>query len=294
MPIFSKYRRLALFLGLLFSFPTVGLYAASDDLLTLVGKYKEVNAKKVEAAFAAMATVQNAGAYINSFSELLSNQVVTLPVGIRHNGYELILRELSYNNVTGKNRVLVSCAFSFKEDGTPIAFEGYVDIEGQKGLGTSGSLELITPVRRDMGSNLILVFNRGTRVNFSCDGVESFFAKMDLVVNSDKIFPVDANGKPSGGWLTASFESFFDDFDNFSINFEFGQSFAFEGLDGFVFSLRGATLDQSDLFTPATARFPDGYFPSGDMDARNLWKGVAITSATVTLPGFFSKPGVQI
>lgn len=294
MPIFSKYRRLALFLGLLFSFPTVGLYAASDDLLTLVGKYKEVNAKKVEAAFAAMATVQNAGAYINSFSELLSSQVVTLPVGIRHNGYELILRELSYNNVTGKNRVLASCAFSFKEDGTPIAFEGYVDIEGQKGLGTSGSLELITPVRRDMGSNLILVFNRGTRVNFSCDGVESFFAKMDLVVNSDKFFPVDANGKPSGGWLTASFESFFDDFDNFSINFEFGQSFAFEGLDGFVFSLRGATLDQSDLFTPATARFPDGYFPSGDMDARNLWKGVAITSATVTLPGFFSKPGVQI
>jgi hypothetical protein len=56
--------------------------------------------------------------------------------------------------------------------------------------------------------------------------------------------------------------------------------------------LRGATLDQSDEFTPATARFPEGYGVEADETVRNLWKGVAITEASVTLPGFFSKPDI--
>jgi len=160
-------------------------------------------------------------------------------------------------------------------------------------MGTSGSLELITPVKRTMGSQLTLIFNRGTKANFGCEGIESFYAKLDLLVTSERIKPVDSMGKPTGGWLSSSFDSYFDDFDNFSVSFDFNHSFAFEGLDDFVFTLRGATLDQSDNFTPATVQFPEGYGVEGNALVRNLWKGVAVTNASVTLPGFFNKPGVH-
>src|SRR5690554_7807393 len=120
-------------------------------------------------------------------------------------------------------------------------------------------LELVTPVRRRMGSELALVFNEGTRVNFGCEGVESFYANMVLLVDSAKIKSVDALGKRTGGMLRADFEGYFEDFDNFSANVDFPQSFCFEGLNDFVFTINGATFDQSDVFTPATARFPDGY-----------------------------------
>lgn len=289
----NRLFRLVIFsLGLL-SYNSVKANSSNVDILALVAQEQAVNQKKIDAAFAAMETVKQAGAYIDSFTGLFENGEITLPVGIRKGDYELIIREISYNKETGKNRVYASCVFKFKESGQPIAFDGYADIEGQKGLGTSGFLELITPVRRDMGNDLTLVFSKGTKANFGCDGVESFYAKMDLLADSVKIKPVDANGKPTGGWLSTSFEAYFDDFDNFSVTFDFNQSFGFTGLDGFVFTLRGATLDQSDEFTPATARFPEGYGLSGDETIRNLWKGVAVTSASVTLPGFFTKPGVQ-
>lgn len=271
------------------------LHATEDykDLLVSVAQEKFENADKVNAALAAMETVRQAGAYIESISELFGDGVVTLPVGIQKGEYALIIRELIYNEERDRNQLFASCAFKFKEDGQAIAFEGYVDVEGQNGMGTSGDLELITPVSRKMGSELSLVFRKGTRVNFGCDGIESFFGDMVLVLNSEKIKPLDFRGKPTGGALGAAITGHFEDFDSFSIGFDFNQSFAFEGLDDFVFTIRGATLDQSDVFTPATAHFPQGYGLEGDAQARNLWKGIAVTNASVSLPGFFNKPGVE-
>lgn len=290
MSLISKQLRL---IFIVFTFLSVQAVYATDDLLSMVDNQQTANKKKVDAALAAAETVKQTGAYIDSFTDLFESGIITLPVGIRKGDYELIIREISYNTETDKNRVLASCAFPFKESGAVIAFEGYVDIEGQKGMGTSGSLELITPVKRTMGSQITLIFNRGTKANFGCEGIESFYAKLDLLVTSEKIKPVDSTGRPTGGWLSSSFDSYFDDFDNFSVSFDFNHSFAFEGLDDFVFTLRGATLDQSDNFTPATVRFPDGYGEGGDATIRNLWKGVAVASASVTLPNFFTKPGVQ-
>lgn len=284
-------RTLLLLAGLVTGITVNAAYSGDIDILALVKQEQIIKKEKIDAAFAAMETVQQAGAYIDALSDLFESGETALPVGIRKGDYDLIIREVLYNKETGKNRVYASCAFKFKESGQKIAFDGYADIEGQKGLGTSGALELITPVRRDMGNDLTLIFNKGTKVNFGCDGVESFYARMDLLADSVKIKPVDANGKFTGGWLSSSFEAYFDDFDNFSVTFAFNLSFGFAGLDGFVFTLRGATLDQSDEFTPATARFPEGYGVEADETVRNLWKGVAITEASVTLPGFFSKPG---
>jgi len=113
-----------------FAFLSVPSAYATDDLLSMVDNQQLVNKKKVDAALAAAETVKQAGAYIDSFTDLFTDGIITLPVGIRKGDYELIIREISYNTETDKNRVLVSCAFPFKESGSVIAFEGYVDIEG--------------------------------------------------------------------------------------------------------------------------------------------------------------------
>ena len=252
-----------------------------------------IEEKKIAAAFEAAEAVEKAGAYVKSISALFEDGLTPLPIGIKKGDYCLVIEKISYNQNTGKNRIHASCAFKFKDTGQPIAFAGGVDIEGQKGLGTSGYLELVAPVERSLGESLSLTFKEGTRANFGCSGIESFLANIDVAVTSEKIVPVDANGNPTQGQLKTSFETFFDDFDNFSASFDFEQSFSFSGLNGFIFSLHGATIDQSDIYTPATAQFPPNYFQSGDADIKNLWKGISVTKASLTLPAFFKAPDLN-
>lgn len=139
------YLRFTLLLLLFLGFYTAQAIPLSNDILGLVEQKRVANQKKVEAAFAAMETVREAGAYVDALSDLFDGGILTLPVGIRKGEYELIIREISYNKKTDKNRVLASCAFLFKENGQRMAFEGYVDVEGQKGMGTEGALALVTP-----------------------------------------------------------------------------------------------------------------------------------------------------
>jgi hypothetical protein len=246
--------------------------------------------KKIAAAFEAAEAVEKAGAYIESIKDLFEDGLTTLPIGIKKGDYCLVIEKISYNENTGKNRIYASCAFKFKDTGQKIAFAGGVDIEGQKGLGTSGFLEIVAPVDRNIGEALKLTFNEGTKAFFGCNGIESFQANIDVAFTSEKIFPVDANGNPTQEKLKTTFETYFDDFDNFTASFDFKQSFSFSGLDGFIFALHGATIDQSDINTPTTAKFPENYFQSNDAEIKNLWKGISVTNASVTLPSFFKAP----
>lgn len=66
-----------------------------------------------------------------------------------------------------------------------------------------------------------------------------------------------------------------------------------DGLDGFIFSLHGATLDQSYTTTSPMVKFPAGYLASNTEADRNMWRGVAISQAEVVLPGYLSQ-GTQV
>lgn len=260
---------------------------ATSRLLSRVEQVQQKNKEKIAAAFTAMEAVQKAGAYIESLSDLFGNGEITLPVGIKKGEYELIIQKIKYNKNTRKSQIYATCAFQFKEDGQKIAFEGVADIEGQKGLGTAGFLELIAPVRRNLGNKAAVIFNEGTKVNFGCEGVESFVAKISLVVTSDKIVAVDSKGKPTNQPIVASFDASFRDFDNYSVSFNFDKSFCLKGLKDVVFSLKGATLDQDDRATSPTVKFPPKYFSAQGDEELKLWRGVAISSATISLPAIF-------
>lgn len=259
------------------------------QLLEKVKRIKEEKKEKIAAAYAAMEQVRKAGAYIESLSDLFGDGIVTLPVGIKKGDYELVIQKIKYDKDSRKSQIYATCAFKFKEDGEIVAFEGVASIEGQKGLGTTGYLELMAPVRRDIGNKAAIVFNEGTKVNFGCDGIESFNAKIDLIFTTDKIVAVDAKGQPTSESISASFDATFRSFDNYTVSFSLDKCFAVKGLQDVVFALKGATLDQDDKETSPMVKFPPQYFSSQDADALKLWRGIAITSTTVYLPAIFKK-----
>jgi len=287
---FSRLLILALLLICSFfeSYAQMSVSSSAADLLSKVEKIQQEKKDKINAAFTAMDAVKKAGAYIESLSDLFGNGEVTLPVGIKKGEYELIIQKILYNKDTQKSQIYATCAFKFKEDGEPVAFEGIADIEGQKGLGTNGSLALIAPVRRNLGNNLSIIFDEGTKANFACDGIDSFVAKFLLLVTSDKIVPVSNDGKLTSEPIIVSFDGTFQNFDNYSMSFNFNKSFCFKGLKDIIFTLKGAILDQNDTETPALVKFPQNYVSSQGDDIK-LWKGVAITNASVSLPAFFKK-----
>ena len=244
---------------------------------------------KMNAAFIVDDAVKKAGAYIKSLSELVTNGTIPLPVGISKGGYSLIVKKITWDPQKGKPVIFASCAFKFKDTGQRIAFEGQAVLDGENGLGTAGRLELIAPVRRDLGKESALIINAGTAVNFGCEGIESFDADITWETTSPNIVAVDSKGNPTNRPLTTNFKTTFRNFDDYVVSLNIDQSFSIKGLKDMIFTLKGATLDQSDTETSAMVRFPSNYFSQPDAETINLWKGLYISEATVSLPQIFKK-----
>jgi hypothetical protein len=179
---------------------------------------------KVATAIAVAEAVAKASHYIKSLDDLFTEGIVPLPVGVKsdHDGYELIIHKIRYEN-NDRQLIYATCAFSFKDAGNDtsqrIAFEGWAEISGKKGFGNSGKLSLIAPVARKIGNHSVIVVRAGTQVSFGCNGIEGFDAKLGWLVTSDKIYPVDADGKKQeGGQLGVAFDASFDDFDSYIIS----------------------------------------------------------------------------
>ncbi|MDR0505616.1 MAG: hypothetical protein LBH32_02200 [Dysgonamonadaceae bacterium] len=266
---------------------------AQEDYLDINFDSMPDGQAKIEAAQTVANAVKQTGNYIESLSELISNKRIPLPVGIKNNtvGYELIVHKLFIDEKTLENRIYATCAFKFKDNNQLIAFEGEASLDGIIGLGASGKLTLIAPVRRDIGRQSTLVVREGTTVSFNCKGIESFDAHLAWITTSDKIISVNPDGTPTGKPLDAAFDAHFEDFDNYVVSFNIDKSFMIKGLDDIIFTVKGATVDQSDTENSGMMYFPDGYFGTNNTSAtQKLWKGVAISEASVGLPSFFKLP----
>ncbi|MDR0798525.1 MAG: hypothetical protein LBN18_02025 [Dysgonamonadaceae bacterium] len=276
-------------------FSGYGQEQSGDDLYLELGKTAELTdeqSKKMEAAFTVLDAVQKAGNYVQSLGELISNSRIPLPAGIKseQGGYELIVHKITRAK-DGHSTIYATCAFPFKDTNQRIAFEGQAEIEGKNGLGTHGRLTLIAPIRRNLGQQSALIIREGTSVAFGCNGIESFDAKLAWLTTSDKIIAVKADGSPTNKPLGVFFDAHFEDFDNYLVSLDINQRFMYRGLDDVIFTLRGAVIDQSDTENSGMMRFPPDYFAQGSAaGAINLWKGVAVSEASVSLPAFFKNP----
>lgn len=261
----------------------------ADKVLNSLNVSSPEAQKKLDAAFAAMEAVRKAGAYIESLKDLFEDGIITLPVGIKKGDYELIIQSIKKDNDTQQIRIYATCAFKFKENGQQIAFEGWSTIEGKKGLGGGGELKLITPVGRDKGKDITIVFEKGTGVHFGCDGIEGFNAKLAVICKSDKLKPVDSSGKVIDRKIGFRAEASFSNFDEFSVTIGSTQAFMHEDIKDVVFNIKGVTVDQSDLTTSSMLKFPSNYFNGEIKGAKELWKGIAFNDITIYLPPIIKK-----
>ncbi|GAB6012993.1 hypothetical protein [Viscerimonas tarda] len=267
---------------------------AQDEIdLTKIEQLLIDNQKKIESAMVVMDAVQKTGNYVQSLSDLFTKEELTLPVGIKKGDYELIIQEIEYDNKIHKQKIYATCAFRLKESGQIVAFEGNAVLTGIKGLETKGALTLIAPVQRKIGKQSSLIIREGTSVEFDCEGIKSFDARMLWMVTSDKIIPVNPQGQPTGRPLSVAFDAQFKSFDDYLVSLNINQLFTFKGLDDVIFTLKGAILDQSDTETSPMTRFPENYFSPASEEIRRLWKGMAVTEASVGLPGVFKRPDVS-
>ena len=267
----------------------------SLDFMLELGKTEltEEQNRKVNAAIDVAEAVQKTGNYVKSLTELFTTGKLSLPVGVKSDsaGYELIVHRISQPNRRGEKTIYATCAFRFKDGRQPIAFEGQAVVEGDNGLGTKGKLTLIAPVERPIGKHSTLIVRAGTSVSFECGGIGAFDANLIWMVTSNKIIPVDAKGKAQEGKpLGVAFNAHFEDFDNYLVSLNIDRPFMIKGLKDVFFTLKGATIDQSDTENAAMMRFPSGYFGQADLVTQKLWKGVAVTEASVSLPSFFKQP----
>jgi len=284
-------KALLILIGFLFVFQGYAQTMPDDDTFTIgLGTLTEDQQRKINAAFELMDAVEKAGAYIQSLSDLFTNGTVPLPVGIKKGDYSLIVQKITWDHEKEKQVIHASCAFKFKDTGQKIAFEGQAVLEGETGLGTAGRLELVAPVERKIGEKSALIIHDGTAVEFGCEGVESFDAKISWVVTSTNIIAVDAKGVPTQKPLRTTFSTRFRNFDDYSVSLNINQSFCIKGLSDIIFTLKGAVLDQSDTDTPGLVRFPTNYFTQPNQETIKLWKGLYISEASVSLPQIFKKP----
>ncbi|MBO7593625.1 MAG: hypothetical protein J6T12_01545 [Salinivirgaceae bacterium] len=263
---------------------------SSDAVSSLLDSLKltDDQQQRLDAARSVFETVKAASNTVKSLEDLFRKRELSLPVGVGDGEKYLICINEIYSDKDGNSHLKVSCIIPLNESGKQLAFDGEAIVEGQNGVGTRGRIELVAPLERKLGGESSVIFKAGTAVEFGCNGFEKLTAKLAFALKSSTIQTIDAAGKRTGR-LRADMEADIDDIDNFTVSFGINSRFVMKGLDNYIFSISGATLDQSYTQTSAMVSFPDGYFEGGTDDDRNMWRGVAISQAEVQLPDFMSR-----
>jgi len=263
---------------------------AADAVSSLLDSLKltDDQQQRLDAARSVFETVKSASNTVKSLEDLFRKRELSLPVGVGDGEKYLICINEIYSDKDGNSHLKVSCIIPLNESGKQLAFDGEAIVEGQNGVGTRGRIELVAPLERKLGGESSVIFKAGTAVEFGCNGFEKLTAKLAFTLKSSTIQTIDAAGKRTGR-LRADMEADIDDIDNFTVSFGINNRFVMKGLDNYIFSISGATLDQSYTQTSAMVSFPDGYFEGGTDDDRNMWRGLAISQAEVQLPDFMSR-----
>lgn len=246
--------------------------------------------RRLDGAMSVYESVKAMGNTVKSLSDLFTKSELSLPVGIGDADKYLICISEIVSDDQGRSHLKASCIIPLSDNGQKLAFYGDAIVEGQNGVGTKGRLELTAPCERKMGNEASVIFKAGTAVEFGCDGFEKLSAKIAFALKSNSIQTIDGSGKPSGR-LRADLSADIVDIDDYTVSFSFDKQFVVKGLDDYIFQLNGATLDQSYTSTSAMVQFPENYFDGGTNDDLNMWRGVAVTQAEVTLPEFMSGSG---
>lgn len=132
--------------------------------------------------------------------------------------------------------------------------------------------------------------DRQTYVAIDCQGFKALGLTAEIELSSGLCLPVDAGGQViPGGKVCGRFQTEIENWNDIVASVSF-PSFSINGLDGFIWDVRHAVFDFSDLKNGEGFRFPEAYRPYIVPGSETLWQGVYVQNLNVTLPPCFS-PG---
>jgi hypothetical protein len=132
-----------------------------------------------------------------------------------------------------------------------------------------------------------------TYVEIDCNGFKSLGLSAEVELSQSLCYPVDKDGRidtVANKRVVGKFNTQISGLDDILAAVTF-PSFEIKGLSGFVWTLRDAVFDFSDLRNDERVQFPNQYNQYLIPGNEKLWNGVYVRELSVTLPPQFEKEG---
>lgn len=173
-------------------------------------------------------------------------------------------------------------------DGKPVAFEALnVPFSFRGGLQGIVRMELVSEVAIKATREIDIKILPGTFVEFGCGGFQQMGLFGNLLFENSTFIKVDSKGNDLNEPLQAFFETTAKSFSDLTFSLSLDR-FRLKCLPHLYFTCKDLTADFSDNMNPPAIVFPDNYAMTVT-GADEMWKGIYIGQAAVTLGGPFSQ-----
>ncbi|KAA6309803.1 hypothetical protein EZS27_038775, partial [termite gut metagenome] len=126
-------------------------------------------------------------------------------------------------------------------------------------------------------------------VTIDCKGLKDLGVSAEVELSPELCYPVDDKGDTiPNGKVIGKFQTMIEDWNDIVASVSF-PSFVLKGLDGFIWNVKNAVFDFSDVKNGQGFSFPEAYRSYLTPGNELLWRGVYIQDLSVTLPPQFSQ-----
>lgn len=234
--------------------------------------------------------VTSSGRFVESLTSLSD---IDLPVGIRRTGgsadYTILIEKITFTTRGAVMEVYVSLKLPMTGD--PIAFYGKIPVTKEGGIAGTARIFLVGDhqIKLSETAQFTLKGTRNTFVEFNCSGFIGMGIESEVEFSRDLIVPEDQNGKVpnDGSRVKVKVDTYLQSLNNIMLGVTI-PSFQVKGLNGFGFTVIGATMDWSDSRNPTELVFPKDYtspFIEGGQPL--LWQGFFLNHLEVRFPESF-------
>lgn len=221
-----------------------------------------------------------------------SSRIISLPVGLpnalKNPNYDIAITQanLQSGGATFNASMMIINPFDskklcFEAQNIPFSYSGGITGDARLILVSEKTFKICNGVKMSVLS--------GSFVEFNCNGFKSLTIKGKVVLSGKTFVKVNALGDSIAGPIEAYFETTINDWNNLFLSLNNIDPFKLRNVPDVSFACNSLTIDYSDYRNPDNINFPESYagnFPDGSI---NLWRGVYIQRAVVSLDRKFSK-----
>jgi hypothetical protein len=264
-------------------------------------RYIRAATEDVDATRAQIDEVDRQVTQENRFVDVLDEaSLIDLPIGLKSIDFGFLKYTILIDSLYGNQTdMFLSASMVFQTpNGRRLHFRGSdIRFSRNGGLTGDGKLMLVGDYQIPIDSGRLDLFVRGeenkTFVEFDCRGYKQLSLQAALVFSKELLLLEKPNGTiDSTKNVAIDFVTTIVDWNDILVNVNVPK-FQVTGVKDVSFTVSDAILDFSDGRNPLSMVFPQGYDVSRIGPDVNLWRGVYIREATVTLPPHFKTKSAE-